>query len=184
MATPKKDSKYEWLKLNLNIKSFVIGPDKSTLMKEIQKQTDAYIKEKLEAPNMDILRQWVLELHPDIKWSSVRNIVQRFRNSLPIVSRNIPDGRATSARSPYLPKVFRSPAWVAADLGNLYLRILFSKCLGFMRLKGKNYGNFFIATQTLSGQVFVKKITSKKWMAIKPIIIQMLNTPGFESTKR
>ena len=41
----------------------------------------------------------------------------RFRNSLPIVSQNTPDGCATSARSNYLPKNFRSPAWVAADLG-------------------------------------------------------------------
>ena len=56
--------------------------------------------------------------------------------------------------------------------------------LGFMRLKGKNYGNFFIATQTMSGQVFVKKVTSKKWTAIKPVLIKMLNTPGFELTKR
>ena len=49
-----------------------------------------------------------------------------------------------------------------------------------MRLKGKNYGNFFIATQTLSGQIFVKKVTSKKWTALKPVLIKMLNTPGFE----
>ena len=53
-----------------------------------------------------------------------------------------------------------------------------------MRLKGKNYGNFFIATQTLSGQVFVQKVTSKKWTAIKPVLIKMLTTPGFELTKR
>lgn len=53
-----------------------------------------------------------------------------------------------------------------------------------MRLKGKNYGNFFIAIQTLSGQVFVKKVTSKKWTVIKPVLIKMLNTPGFEMTKR
>ena len=53
-----------------------------------------------------------------------------------------------------------------------------------MRLKGKNYGNFFIATQTLSGQVFVQKVTSKKWKTIKPVILKMLNTPGFELTKR
>ena len=53
-----------------------------------------------------------------------------------------------------------------------------------MRLKGKNYGNFFIAIQTMSGQIFVNKLTSKKWIAIKPVIIKMLNTPGFELTKR
>ena len=53
-----------------------------------------------------------------------------------------------------------------------------------MRLKGKSYGNFFIAIQTLSGQVFVKKVTSKKWTVIKPVLIKMLNTPGFEMTKR
>jgi hypothetical protein len=53
-----------------------------------------------------------------------------------------------------------------------------------MRLKGKNYGNFFIAVQTLSRQVFVKKVMSKKWNAIKPVIIKMLTTPGFELTKR
>ena len=53
-----------------------------------------------------------------------------------------------------------------------------------MRLKGKNYGNFFIATQTMSGQIFVKKLTSKKWTSIKPVIIKLLNTPGFELTKR
>ena len=53
-----------------------------------------------------------------------------------------------------------------------------------MRLKGKNYGNFFIATQAMSGQIFVKNITTKKWNAIKPVIIKMMNTPGFELTKR
>lgn len=53
-----------------------------------------------------------------------------------------------------------------------------------MRLKGKNYGNFFIAIQTMSGQIFVKKLTSKKWTAIKPVIIKMLTTTGFELTKR
>ena len=75
------------------------------------------MKSKLEAPSMAILKQWILEDTPDTKWKDVKRTAQRFRNSLPIVSQNIPDGRATSARSNYLPKVFRSPAWVAADLG-------------------------------------------------------------------
>jgi hypothetical protein len=84
---------------------------------KLKKRADSFMKSKLEAPSMAILKQWILEDNPDTKWKDVKRTAQRFRNSLPIVSQNIPDGRATSARSNYLPKVFRSPAWVAADLG-------------------------------------------------------------------
>ena len=165
---------------------FFVGPENIALKKKLQKRTDAFIQSKLKAPSLATLKQWVLEDNPDIEWKVVKKTVHRFRNSMPIVSRNIPDGRATSARSQHLPRAFRSPAWVAADLGDFELRknhiyLMFS---GFMRLKGKNYGNFFIAIQTMSGQIFVKKLTSKKWIAIKPVIIKMLNTPGFELTKR
>jgi len=55
---------------------------------------------------------------------------------------------------------------------------------GFFRLRGKNYGNFFIAVQTLTKRVFVKKISSKKWSDIRPAVLEMLKTPGFEQTKR
>ena len=134
---------------------------------------------------MALLKRWTMADNPNKKWKEVRGMVQKFRNSLPIVTQNIPDGRATSSRSEYLPRVFRSPAWVASDLGDFFLWIsnkIFSS--GFIRLRGKNYGNFFIAVQSLSKQVFVKKITSKKWTAIKPAILDMLKTPGFEETKR
>ena len=151
----------------------------------MHKKVEAFINSKLEAPSIATLKQWVLEDNPDIEWKAVKKSVHRFRNSLPIVSRNTPDGRATSARSQHLSRAFRSPAWVAADLGDLELRkIAYLQFSGFMRLKGKNYGNFFIAIQTMSGQIFVNKLTSKKWIAIKPVIIKMLNTPGFELTKR
>ena len=66
---------------------------------------------------MAILKQWILEKNPETTLKEVKKIAKIFRNSLPIVSQNTPDGRATSARSNYLPKIFRSPAWVAADLG-------------------------------------------------------------------
>ena len=55
---------------------------------------------------------------------------------------------------------------------------------GFFRLHGKNYGAFFIAVQTMSGQKFIKKIKNKQWSSIKPAIEEMLNTKGFEYTKR
>ena len=157
------------------------------MTKKLQKRTDAFIQSKLEAPSLVTLKQWVLEDNPNIEWKAVKKSVHRFRNSLPIVSQNTPDGRATSARSQHLPRVFRAPSWVAADLGDSELRkmiITYILLSGFMRLKGKNYGNFFIAIQTMSGQVFVNKLTSKKWIAIKPVIIKMLNTPGFKLTKR
>ena len=85
---------------------------------KLQKRADAFIQNKLEAPSLATLKQWVLEDNPNIKWKSVKTTVHRFRNSLPIVSQNTPDGRATSARSQHLPKVFRAPSWVAADLGD------------------------------------------------------------------
>ena len=92
------------------------------MTKRLQKKVEAFINRKLEAPNIATLKQWVLEDNPGIKWKTVKKTVRRFRNSLPIVSRNTPDGRATSARSQYLPRAFRSPAWVAADLGDFELR--------------------------------------------------------------
>ena len=87
------------------------------MTKNLKQRADAFIKSKLEAPSLAILKQWILEENPETKLKEVKKTAQRFRNSLPIVSQNIPDGRATSARSNYLSKIFRSPAWVAADLG-------------------------------------------------------------------
>jgi len=87
------------------------------LTKNLKQRANAFIKSKLEAPSLAILKQWILEENPETKLKEVKKTAQRFRNSLPIVSQNIPDGRATSARSNYLSKIFRSPAWVAADLG-------------------------------------------------------------------
>ena len=100
------------------VKFLFSGPEKMILTEKLQKKAKAFVKSKLEAPSLAILKQWVLEDNPDLKWRHVRKSVQRFRNSLPLVSQNTPDGRATSARSQYLPKAFRSPAWVAADLGD------------------------------------------------------------------
>ena len=85
--------------------------------KNLKQRADVFIKSKLEAPSLAIIGQWILEENPETKLKEVKKIAQRFRNSLPIVSQNTPDGRATSARSNYLPRIFRSPAWVAADLG-------------------------------------------------------------------
>ena len=85
--------------------------------KNLKQRADVFIKSKLEAPSLAIIGQWILEENPETKLKEVKKTAQRFRNSLPIVSQNIPDGRATSARSNYLSKIFRSPAWVAADLG-------------------------------------------------------------------
>ena len=85
--------------------------------KNLKQRANVFIKSKLEAPSLAIIGQWILEENPETKLKEVKKIAQRFRNSLPIVSQNTPDGRATSARSNYLPRIFRSPAWVAADLG-------------------------------------------------------------------
>ena len=92
------------------------------MTKNLKRRANAFIKSKLEAPSLAILKQWILEDNPDKTGEEVKKTAQRFRNSLPIVSQNTPDGRATSARSQYLPKAFRSPAWVAADLGDSELR--------------------------------------------------------------
>ena len=92
------------------------------MTKQLHKKVEAFINSKLEAPSIATLKQWVLEDNPGMKWKTVKKTVHRFRNSLPIVSRNRPDGRATSARSHHLPRVFRAPAWVAADLGNFDFR--------------------------------------------------------------
>ena len=94
------------------------------MTKKVIQQTNAFIKKRLEAPSLTILKQWILEDNPDKTQEEVKKAAKRLRNSLPIVSQNIPDGRATSARSNYLPKVFRAPAWVAADLGILYMIII------------------------------------------------------------
>ena len=94
-----------------------LGSKNIILTKNLKRRTDTFIKNKLEAPSMTVLKQWTLGDNPDTKWKEVKKTVQRFRKSLPIVSQKISDGRATSARLNYLPKVFRAPAWVAADLG-------------------------------------------------------------------
>ena len=98
-------------------KILFLGSEKIPLTKNLKQCADAFIKSKLEAPSLAILKQWTLESNPNIKWKEVKKTVQRFRKSLPIVSQKISDGRATSARLNYLPKVFHAPAWVAADLG-------------------------------------------------------------------
>ena len=87
------------------------------MTKNLKERADAFIQSKLEAPSLAILKQWILEENPESTLKEVKKTAQTFRKSLPIVSQNTPDGRATSARSNYLPKIFRSPAWVAADLG-------------------------------------------------------------------
>ena len=87
------------------------------MTKNLKERADAFIQSKLEAPSLAILKQWILEENPESTLKEVKKTAQIFRKSLPIVSQNTPDGRATSARSNYLPKIFRSPAWVAADLG-------------------------------------------------------------------
>ena len=104
-------------------KILFLGSEKIPLTKNLKQRADAFIKSKLEAPSLAILKQWILEDNPDKTGQEVKKTAQRFRNSLPIVSQNIPDGRATSARSNYMPKVFRAPAWVAADLGISKLRL-------------------------------------------------------------
>ena len=87
------------------------------MTKNLKERADAFIQSKLEAPSLAILKQWILEENPESTLKEVKKTAQIFRKSLPIVSQNTPDGRATSARSNFLPKIFRSPAWVAADLG-------------------------------------------------------------------
>ena len=115
---PNFDSKLKWSSFSSLIDIILfLGSKNILLTKNLKQRTDTFIKDKLEAPSMTILKQWTLEDNPDTKWKEVKKTVRRFRNSLPIVSQNIPDGRATSARSRHLPKVFRAPAWVAADLG-------------------------------------------------------------------
>lgn len=94
-----------------------LGSENILLTKNLKQRADAFIKRKLEAPSLAILKQWILEENPETTFKEAKKTAQIFRNSLPIVSQNTPDGRATSARSNYLPKSFRSPAWVAADLG-------------------------------------------------------------------
>lgn len=112
------DSKLIWCCfVHLFIKILFLGSEKNPLTKNLKQRADAFIKSKLEAPSLAILKQWTLESNPNTKWKEVKKTVQRFRKSLPIVSQKISDGRATSARLNYLPKVFRAPAWVAADLG-------------------------------------------------------------------
>ena len=112
------DSKLIWCCfVHLLIKILFLGSEKIPLTKNLKQRADAFIKSKLEAPSLAILKQWTLESSPNTKWKEVKKTVQRFRKSLPIVSQKISDGRATSARLNYLPKVFRAPAWVAANLG-------------------------------------------------------------------
>ena len=126
-AIPSFDSKFSYFffLFQIILKYESLGPEKVFSTKKLQKQTNAFIQSKLEAPSIAMLKQWVLEENPDIKWKAVKKTIQRFRNSLPIVSRNTPDGRATSARSHHLPQVFRSPAWVAADLGDSFFSFSF-----------------------------------------------------------
>ena len=83
----------------------------------LAEKADDWIEKHLEAPNMKTLKKWTFQADSNIKWGKVRHYVMRFRNSLPIVSSRRADGRATSSRSSHLPRTFRSPAWVASDLG-------------------------------------------------------------------
>jgi len=94
-------------------------------MKNLASKTDKWIKKYLRPPKLQAMKEWTLQIHPNIKWSKVKEIVRRFRNSLPIVSSKVPDGRATSTRSGSLPRAFRHIAWVASDLGNLLFLCIF-----------------------------------------------------------
>jgi len=86
-------------------------------MKTVASKTDTWIKKYLRPPDMKTLKDWALQTDPNIKSAEVKQILKKFRNSLPIVSSRMPDGRATSSRSSKLPRSFRSIAWVASDLG-------------------------------------------------------------------
>lgn len=100
-------------------------PEKDLLMKNLASKTDKWIKKYLRPPKLQAMKEWTLQILPNIKWSKVKEIVRRFRNSLPIVSSKVPDGRATSTRSGSLPRAFRHIAWVASDLGNLLFLCIF-----------------------------------------------------------
>ena len=110
--------------LTMSSEIALVELQKKYLLDKIKKAAKIYIEEQLHAPSLDKLKQWALESNPNIKWKDIKSQVQRFRNSLPIVSQIVPDGRATSSRSQYLPKAFRSPSWVASDLGLCEFRFL------------------------------------------------------------
>ena len=119
-------------------------------------------------PPPDSKPSWVRK-----EWSLWRKEIEKIRSGLPLVSSQKGDGRSTSGnrRQKGLSAIFRHPGWVSADLG-------------FFRLRGKNYGQFFIAVQTLSGKIFVTKIANKKWISLKKAMEQMFQEKGFEQTIR
>ena len=94
-------------------------------MNALASKTDMWIKKHLRPPKIKTMKEWTLQILPNIKWSNVKEIVRRFRNSLPIVSSKVPDGRATSKRSANGPRAFRHIAWVASDLGITLIKHFF-----------------------------------------------------------
>jgi hypothetical protein len=94
------------------------------LLNALASKTDMWIKKHLRPPKIKTMKEWTLQILPNIKWSNVKEIVRRFRNSLPIVSSKVPDGRATSKRSANGPRAFRHIAWVASDLGITLIKLL------------------------------------------------------------
>lgn len=161
---------------------------KNYFFDKLEKKCTSYIERKLKAPDNKTIKKWGLKILPKEYRSNINMYLRGFRKKLPIISQRIPDGRKTSSRRKKLGKTFESPSWISADLGlkfhHFIYRCLFVIFLGFFRLGGKNYGSFFIAVQSITNQIFIQKILNKKWSSIKPIIENLLKTPGFQFTKR
>lgn len=150
----------------------------------ILEKINDYQEKHLEPPPLELMEVWgrdVLRVATSLdgskscrqEWKLWRRQVKKLRNSLILVSSKKGDGRATSGarRRLSLPAVFRHPAWVSADLG-------------FIRMKGHNYGQFFLAIQTLTNRVFVTKIPNKQWPSLREAVERMFKTQGFEQTTR
>lgn len=167
----------------LNIKTKQSADKKtSTILEKI----NDYQEKHLGPPPLETMEVWgrdvmkAITLHDGAnnkrcqqEWKLWQKEIKKLRNSLILVSSKKGDGRATSGaqRQLSLPAVFRHPAWVSADLG-------------FIRMKGHNYGQFFLAIQTLTNRVFVTKIPNKQWSSLRDAVERMLKTQGFELTTR
>ena len=84
----------------------------------LKHKSNQFIKEELLAPNKKRMRNWLREKIPEKYWPGIRDLVSKFRRSLPIVSHRIPDGKKSTKGKKLLGRTFSSPSWVSADLGD------------------------------------------------------------------
>ena len=76
-----------------------------------------FINKQLTAPSKSIMQQWLQKKVPQKYWASIKDVVSKFRKTLPVVSHRSPDYKKSARGKRALGQTFTAPSWISADLG-------------------------------------------------------------------